>query len=300
MPSLLSALLQAMRPHQWVKNLLVFAPLFFTKRLTDLESVLSAGQAFVVFCAAASSIYLLNDVVDREADRNHPKKKLRPIASGRLPVPAAMAAWVALTAVAIGLGWGLGAQGHRYTFAVWPIAYLVLNYGYCFFLKRIVIVDAICIALGFQLRVIAGVMALDQADVSNWLLLCTFFFALFVAFCKRREEVTRQAESTGVTRKSLKDYDQAYLDQLMPSLAACSILSYALYTLADGTVERHGTDNMVFTVPFVVYGVFRYLWLVHNRQEGGDPARLLFRDKTLMACGLLYFTSVYLILGKIV
>lgn len=284
-----AALLQAMRPHQWVKNLLVFAPLLFAHKYGESAALLRSLLAFAVFCLLASGLYLINDVADRDADRNHPRKRLRPVASGRLPVPAALAGAAVLVAVAATAGSFLGSA-----FLVWPAAYALLTTTYTALLKRIAVLDCMSIAVGFVLRVEGGSAAL-AVDSSSWILMCTFFFALFLAFCKRREEVRRQPEFDGMTRASLRDYDFAFLDQVIGPLGALSILSYALYTVAPRTVEVHGPGgkNLIYTVPFVVFGVFRYLYLVYRRDEGDDPSRLLFRDPPLVATGALYAATVY-------
>ena len=286
---------EALRPHQWVKNLLVLFPLFFTNLAFELDGWIAALKAFGSFCFAASSIYLLNDILDRHEDALHPKKKSRPIASGRLSVGAA---WVVLAGALVAsaaLGWLVPAT-HR-SFLLWPAAYLGLNVAYSFYLKRLVIVDCMCIALGFQLRVMAGAAAID-VDASRWIQLCTFFFALFLAFCKRYEEVGRQTEAAGQTRKTMADYTTSFLNMVIGPLAALSILSYALYTVSPETVLRHRTDQLTFTVPFVCYGVFRYLFLVYRRSEGGDPAKLLFRDVPLILSGALYVVTVLAVLGS--
>jgi 4-hydroxybenzoate polyprenyltransferase len=291
---MLGPLLQALRPHQWVKNLLVFAPLMFTDRVAELAAWTEALLAFAAFCMCSSSVYLLNDLVDREEDRRHPKKKLRPIASGALPVRTAVGALAGLLLGAAALSVTFG-FAQRPPFAIWPAAYLALNLAYSFRLKRVVVIDCMCIALGFQLRVHAGAAAIHVAT-SHWILLCTFFFSLFLAFCKRYEELSRQSEATGQTRATMKDYTPAFLNMLIGPLAALSILSYALYTVSPETVAQHGTDNLMYTVPIVAYGVFRYLFLVYRRQEGGDPARLLFKDFPLLASGVMYVGVVYLVL----
>ena len=286
--------LEALRTYQWVKNLLVLVPLFFTEQAFELDGWLASLTAFGSFCFAASSIYLLNDILDREEDARHPKKKHRPIASGRLSVGAA---WVVLAGtLSACTALALLVPATKHTFLLWPASYLVLNIAYSFYLKRLVIVDCMCIAIGFQLRVMAGAAAID-VDASTWLQLCTFFFALFLAFCKRYEEVGRQVEATGQTRKTMSEYTTSFLNMLIGPLAALSILSYALYTVSPETVARHRTDQLMLTVPFVCYGVFRYLFLVYGRSEGGDPAKLLFRDVPLVLSGLFYVGVVLLILG---
>src|SRR5690349_7975097 len=307
---MLRPLIQALRPQQWVKNLLVFAPLVFAPQPIDMPvegrpAWLAAGIAFVVFCCVASAIYLINDVVDREHDRHHPKKRLRPIASGALPVPVAQATSLSLL-VAAAIGSLVLSNSPERLFAVssrhqgfplWPLGYLLLNLAYSFGLKRVVVLDCMCVAMGFQIRVHAGAAAIDVA-ASSWIVLCTFFFSLFVAFCKRYEEVGRQKHAAAPTRATMKEYTVPFLNMIIGPLAALSILSYALYTVAPETQAVHKTTDLMFTVPFVVYGVFRYLFLVYRREEGGDPARLLFKDGPLMLSGVLYLAVAWFVLRR--
>lgn len=287
---------QALRPHQWVKNLLVIAPLAFTPQglLFQASAWVSVLLAMASFCMAASSIYLLNDIVDREEDARHPKKRNRPIASGRLPVGVAKAELVVTLVSTFAIGSLVPAAG-KLPFVIWPAAYLTLNLAYSFWLKRLVVIDCMCIALGFQLRVMAGAAAIAVV-ASHWLLLCTLFFSLFLAFCKRYEELSRQSEATGRTRATMEDYTPSFLSMMIGPLAALSILSYSLYTVSPETIATHGSDRLMFTVPIVTYGVFRYLYLVYRRSEGGDPAQLLFKDLPLVVSGLLYVTLVVLLL----
>lgn len=307
--------LQALRPHQWVKNLLVLAPLvFFTPqagtsvspRLFDPTAWQQALFAFAVFCLTSSCVYVLNDLVDREQDKLHPKKRVRPIASGALPVGSAITLLVLAFGAAGALTWlvqeGRGElapalidPSQQGWFPGWPIGYLALNLLYSFWWKRVVILDCMCIAIGFGIRVKAGATAI-AVDASHWILLCTFFFALFLAFCKRYEEVGCQAEAAGTTRATMRDYTQHLLGTIIGPLAALSILTYALYTVSPETIERHGTDALMYTVPFVTYGVFRYLFLVWRRNEGGDPSKLLFRDPPLVISGLGYLALVLFVL----
>ena len=301
---MLIALLQSLRPHQQVKNLLVFAPLVFSHRLSDAASRTNAGLAFLVLCMISSSVYLFNDVLDREADRQHPRKQHRPLAAGRLPVNVALVASAALMVASRAIAQTLTTDERQVPWVVWPAVYLLLNLAYSLGLKHIVIVDCLIIALGFMLRVHSGAEALPsyQNDIgetvvvesSSWILLCTFFFALFLAFCKRRDAITKRDDHA--TRATLQHYDLAYLDQVISPLAALSILSYALWTVSEQTIQTHGTRNLILTVPFVVFGVFRYQFLVHRRGAGEDPARILFRDHALLAAGLLYGLATWLIL----
>lgn len=291
------ALVEAMRPHQWVKNLLVFAPLVFAHKVGEPGAVRDAALAFAVFCALSSAVYLGNDVRDAEADRAHPKKRTRPIASGRLGRGTALAAALLLAIAGLGVGSTLGPDTHEgLPFVAWPMLYVGLNAAYSLRLKQVAIVDALCIAMGFQFRVHAGSVVLGVPS-SKWLLLCTFFFATFLAFCKRRQELAHADRVT--TRAVLRDYSAGFLDQVIAPLAAMSILAYALYTVDDETVAKHG-PNLVLTVPFVVFGVFRYLWLVHHGADGEDPARTLVRDRQLVISGVLWGTVVALVLGKVV
>jgi len=296
--------LQALRPHQWVKNLLILAPLFFATTKSDQTQANSffdpaawtaVGIAFAVFCLTASSIYLLNDIIDKEADGRHPKKRNRPIASGRLSVPAAYCEIALLLAAGGGLSLLVPDSPGGVPYVIWPTTYLALNIGYSFWLKHVVVIDCMCIALGFQLRVQAGAAAIGVAP-SHWLLLCTFFFSLFLAFCKRYEEIARQSETDGPTRRTMEDYTPNFLSVMIGPLAALSILGYSLYTVSPETVARHGSDHLMYTVPIVIYGVFRYLFLVYRKSEGGDPARLLFRDMPLVISGIAYAVAVVILL----
>lgn len=288
-------LLEALRPHQWVKNLLVFAPLVFAHRVGDPSAVGQALRAFGVFCALSSAVYLLNDVLDADADRRHAEKRSRPIASGRLSIRLALLVSTTLAAAAILVAVQFDGRGPGSPFVAWPAAYVLLNIAYSLRLKHIAIVDALCIAMGFQFRVHAGSVAIAVPS-SKWLLLCTFFFATFLAFCKRRQEIAHRDDGTGGTRAVLKDYTVAFLDQVIAPLAAMSILAYALYTVDAETVQKHG-QYLMLTVPFVVFGVFRYLWLVHHSDAGGDPARLLFRDRQLLTSGLLWGLTVGVVIA---
>ncbi len=291
------ALIEAMRPHQWVKNALVLAPLVFAHMLEDGEAITRAIAAVAVFCALSSSIYLFNDIADRAADRQHPVKRDRPIPSGRLSVGMASTACAGLAiAAAAGSTWlslEIPSPMHGMQFWVWPLAYTVMNIAYSTTLKHRVIVDCLCIALGFQFRVQAGGAAID-VETSKWILLCTFFFALFLAFCKRREELVRSGSEA--TRATMRYYTVPFLDQIIAPLAALSILTYALYTVDARTIAEHKTQNLMFTVPIVVFGVFRYLFLIHFRGGGEDPSKLLFRDKQIVLSGVLWVIAVMVIL----
>jgi len=270
------ALLRAMRPHQWTKNLFVLAALAFAAgdRTEALERTsLRAGLwAFLAFCLASSAVYLGNDVVDVERDRAHPEKRLRPIASGALPVPLALVAAGALFAAALGLAWGLAGGA---AVAALVAAYGLLNLAYSTGLKRVVLVDAFCIAGGFLLRLAAGGVAAGAA-VSRWAFLCTLFLSLFLALEKRRAELGALGEESARTRPGLASYSLAFLDQMVSVLAACTIVAYTMYTIDPDTARKFAGANVLFwSVPFVAFGIGRYMVLVQSGRGGENPARIL-------------------------
>jgi 4-hydroxybenzoate polyprenyltransferase len=285
-------LLEALRPHQWVKNLLVFAALVFGGELRNTASLLASLLAFLVFCAVSSGLYLVNDLLDLERDRRHPDKCRRPIASGRLAPGTAVAASVVL------IGGGLMAAAFlggalRPWFVAWPAAYLLLNFLYSFRLKHVVVLDVMCIAVGFVIRVHAG-GAVIAVQPSPWLLLCTLFAALLLAVCKRRAELSLLGSDSASHRTSLRDYSIEFLDQLIAPLGAMTVISYASYTVAEVTQKKFG-EHLVFTVPFVVFGIFRYLFLVHRRDRGGDPTRVLLTDLPTLANIVLWLLASILL-----
>jgi 4-hydroxybenzoate polyprenyltransferase len=250
---------------------------------------------FVAFSLLAGSVYLLNDLRDVEQDRLHPKKRLRPIASGRLPVPVARGAAVLLLLVVAALSYWLGPQ-----FSIVAAAYLVMNFTYSHGLRDQVLLDVFFIALGFVLRAIAGVELLRPLSpataLSPWLLVCTFFGALFLALAKRRRELTNAGEDVGRRRAVLAHYTPALLDGLLVVSAASSIMGYALYTIWPATVAKFNTEALLYTVPFVTYGIFRYLHLVQASETTEDPSQVLLTDRPLILCVLLYLVTVVLIL----
>ena len=269
-------LLISLRPAQWVKNLLVFAALVFGHQAGDLAAVTLAGAAFLVFCAAASGVYLLNDIRDRASDQLHPLKRNRPIAAGIVSIPVAGAVAIKLMAAAL-----VGAFFLDSMFFYAVLAFVVLQIGYSFGLKRIVIIDVFCVALGFVLRAVAGAYAIS-VEISPWLLVCSLTLALFLALSKRRHEVVLLEDRAEDHRASLSHYTPYFLDQLIAVVTAATVMGYALYTLAPATVAKFGTHNLVFTLPFVIYGVFRYLYLVHQKQGGDNPTRVFLTDPALL------------------
>jgi 4-hydroxybenzoate polyprenyltransferase len=285
---LVRALFTSLRPHQWVKNLVVLAALAFSKHLFDRDAALRAGAAFLVFCALAGAVYLVNDLVDLERDRLHPVKRARPLASGALPVGLARAAAVLLFAAALAASRALGPR-----FLLCAGSYAVLGLGYSLLLKHVVILDVLTVALGFVLRAVAGALAIG-VHFSPWLLVCTILLALFLALAKRRHELV-SLEDAPAHRSSLAEYSPYLLDQMIAVVTASCLTAYAFYTLAPETLEKYRTERLALTIPFVIYGIFRYLYLVHRRELGGNPGDVLLTDRPLLLTVALWAVAMVLI-----
>lgn len=282
-------LLRTMRIKQWTKNLFVLSPLLFSKHLFDAEIVRDSLFGFFLFSLIASSIYVLNDIVDAESDRQHPVKRLRPIASGDLPLSVAGAAIALLVPLTLALA-ALVHQG----FAIVLLVYLVLNVIYSYALKKAVIIDVMTIAASFVLRIVAGAVVID-VPISEWLLICTSLLALFLGFSKRRHEITVLEDDAHVHRPVLMEYSTYFLDQMISLVTASTLICYILYTVADETVAKFGKE-LLYTVPFVLYGLFRYYYLVHQKQTGGDPTTEFLSDKPLLLNVFLWAVSVVVII----
>jgi 4-hydroxybenzoate polyprenyltransferase len=280
------ALLVSLRPHQWTKNLVVLAPLVLSKHLFDADAAMRAGFAFVIFCALSGAAYLLNDLADLEQDRLHPRKRLRPLASGALSVPAARRA----TAVLFVLGLG-GAALLGSAFALAALAYAGLNLAYSLGLKHTVILDVLAISIGFVVRAVAGALAIDVV-FSDWLLVCTILLALFLSLAKRRHELVTLDATAAEHRRILAEYSPYLLDQMISVVTASCVTAYAFYTMAPDTLEKYRTDRLALTIPFVLYGIFRYLYLVHRREEGGSPTDVLLTDRPLLVAVALWAVTV--------
>lgn len=276
--SMLLGLLRSLRPQQWTKNLFVLAALPFGLKLFDPAAVALALAAFVVFCALSGVVYLVNDLHDREADRRHPVKRSRPIAAGELPPQAAAISAVTIGAVALSAATLLGPR-----FVAAAAGYLALFALYSRWLKHVVIIDVLAIAIGFVLRTYAGAVAID-VPVSDWLLVCTVLLALFLGLAKRRHEITLLSGDAVSHRRILDEYNPYLLDQMIGVVTASTLMAYIIYCTSADTVERFGTHNLVLTVPFPIYGILRYLYLVHRREGGGNPSELLITDRPLLIC----------------
>jgi len=283
-------LLISLRPGQWTKNLLVFAGVLFGHRLFDPVALTRAGAAFVIFCALSGAVYLLNDVADRHADRQHPLKKTRPIASGAVPVSVALSTAAALAGAAL-----LSASRINTPFLVTAAVYLALQAAYSHLLKNIVILDVLTIAIGFVMRAVAGALAVD-VEISHWLFVCTILLALFIALAKRRHELVLLAGGAVNHRRILGEYSPYLLDQMIGVVTASTLISYIFYTISPETIAKFGTTWLGLTIPFPLYGIFRYLYLVHQREGGGSPADLLLNDRPLLACVALWALAVAIII----
>ncbi len=283
-------LLRAMRPKQWTKNLLLFAALIFAQRLDDSFSVATAMVAFVFFCLLSSSVYLINDLHDIEEDRNHPIKCRRPLAAGIISPPFALIA--ALILAAIGL---LGTFQINQETGMIAAGYLALTLAYNFGLKHIVIIDVLTVAIGYVLRAVAGATAI-QVEISPWLVICTILLALFLVLAKRRQELIMLEGAATQHRAILGEYSSYLLDQMIAVVTASTFMSYCLYTISERTVEELGTQNLIYTIPFVIYGIFRYLYLVHQKNQGDAPDRVLLTDGPLLANVILYVAAVVMIM----
>jgi 4-hydroxybenzoate polyprenyltransferase len=290
--SLAFQLLLSARPAQWSKNLLVFAGLLFGRRLFDRASVLDAVSAFAVFCVLSSVVYLVNDIADRDSDRRHPLKAQRPIASGALPVPLATVTALLLGAAALAAAYAVGPP-----FALVAATYLALQVLYSFPLKHIVIIDVLTIAIGFVLRAIGGAVAV-HVEFSHWLLVCTILLALFIALAKRRHELVLLSDGAVGHRPILGEYSPYLLDQMIGVVTASTLIAYVFYTISPETQAKFGTAWLGLTIPFPLYGIFRYLYLVHQRDGGGSPADLLLTDRPLLACVALWALAVALIIYR--
>ncbi|HIG87274.1 MAG TPA: decaprenyl-phosphate phosphoribosyltransferase [Planctomycetes bacterium] len=290
----LPPLIATLRPHQWVKNVFVGAALLFTlgelggDPLSHTAEITRVALAVAAFCLASSSIYIINDVLDAESDRKHPEKCKRPIASGALSVSKALVLSLICIGSSAWLASQAGTEEGSVLFVV--LGYALLNLLYSLRLKHIVLVDVFCIAAGFLLRVVAGAYAVGR-PISEWLVICTFFLALFLALCKRHAELELLGDDSSSHRRNLREYSIGFLNQSTAILAACSVLTYAMYTMDAGTVERLGS-GLIYTVPFVVFGIFRYLLLVQTRGGGGSPSKVLLGGDAAFALnGILWFLT---------
>jgi 4-hydroxybenzoate polyprenyltransferase len=283
------ALLASLRPRQWVKNLFVFAGVIFSQQMLT-PVAWTAVVAFAIFCGLSGAMYLLNDVADVERDRLHPSKRLRPLASGRVSRVTATVAGVLLLAAALAAAFRIGAA-----FGLTALGYGALLTAYSVWLKHLVILDVLTVAAGFVLRAVAGAVAVD-AEISGWLLICTILLALFLALGKRRHEYRSLSRDAAGHRPILAEYSEGFLDQMISVVTASTVTAYALYTMSPETVAKFHTRLLPLTLPFVLYGIFRYLYLLYRRDLGGNPSDLLVTDRALLVDALLWMVATFAII----
>ena len=285
LPPMLYSLIKIARPTQWTKNGLLFAAVVFAGEIRNVAKLEIVCVATILFCLLSSAIYTINDIIDRESDRNHPKKKNRPLASGAISVSTASVFAVILIAVALAGAWLINLN-----FFVLALVFIALNVLYSTVLKSIVIMDALAIALSFVVRAYAGAVAID-VPASGWMLMNTLLLALFLSFGKRRHELVLLENDARAHRKSLTGYTPYLLDQMIGVTTPSVLVVYMLYTFSSEVSEKLGTEYLFVTVPFVVYGIFRYLYLIHQHEEGGSPTRLLLTDKPILITVVLWLAT---------
>lgn len=285
-------LLRLMRPHQWVKNSFVLTGLLFGHAWHDPALVTKVIIAFVAFCLTSSTIYIINDIVDIEQDKHHPTKRNRPLPSGKLTIPTAAIFAVFLGATAFTLAYFASP-----TVVLILLIYAVMNIAYSLKLKHVVILDVFIIATGFMLRILAGTLGLGIPP-SQWLLLCGLMVTLFLGFSKRRAEIIALSDDKSAHRKVLEQYSAVLLDNMIVITGAGLIMSYSLYTMNPETIRIHGTANLIYTVPFVIYGVFRYIFLLHHQSSGGDPSKDLVRDPHMLIVLLSWLIATIVLIAR--
>ena len=277
---------KTMRPKQWSKNLILFAALTFSQNLFHPDMLLNVTTAFIIFCLLSGSVYILNDLIDLHQDRTHPQKSKRPLASGKLKPSKAIISGITLVALSL-----ISAFYLNTNFAWIALGYLTLQIAYSTLLKHIVILDVLTVSIGFVLRAIAGGEVIE-VPISSWLLICTILLALFLALGKRRHELLLLEENAVHHRKILYEYSPGLLDQMIAVATASTVIAYALYTMSAETIKKFQTDNLKYTIPFVLYGIFRYLYLIHQKNEGGSPEKILLNDKPLILNIILYLFTI--------
>lgn len=280
----------SLRPKQWSKNLIIFAGLVFSRNLLNAGYLFRSIAAFFIFCLLAGSIYIINDILDIEQDRRHPAKAKRPIASGKLSINSGLIFAVIFTIASLFFAYLI-----NLSFFLVAIAYFILMLAYSLFLKKIVILDVLVVAIGFALRAFAGTIAIS-VELSVWLFLCAILLALFLAISKRRHELVLFEAAATSHRLVLGEYSKLLLDQMISIVTAATIIAYSIYTIAPETVAKFHSKNLVLTIPFVLYGIFRYLYLIYQKQLGGSPERVLLEDRSLIISILAWFLSIIVIL----
>ncbi|WP_445657731.1 decaprenyl-phosphate phosphoribosyltransferase [Achromobacter sp. NCFB-sbj8-Ac1-l] len=287
----IKAIVGLLRPHQWIKNGFVLVGVLFSFQWISRATWLDAGLAFIAFCCAASAVYVLNDCKDVEADRQHPKKRFRPLAAGLVSQPVAIAIGVLLVALALAAGYAASIK-----VLVFVCGYLLINVAYTLWLKHEVIVDVFCIFGGFMMRLLAGTVGIGLAP-SRWLLITGMMITLFLGFGKRRAELATAQKTGNRSRKSLDNYSLPLLDKFISICAAGTVITYGLYTVDSATVAMHRTQNLIWTMPIVIFGIFRYLYLIHHQGKGEDTSKDLFKDVPMLLAAICWVTAVVAIMS---
>jgi 4-hydroxybenzoate polyprenyltransferase len=285
--------IELIRPKQWIKNLFIFAPILFAGYLFDLQMLKANIIAFIAFCGISSSVYILNDIMDIESDRAHRKKRFRPLATGDISIPQARILFIILLIITFAVSLTL-----NYYFVAIIFIYFINNLLYSFKIKHIVLLDVFSISIGFMLRVAAGAYAID-VNISSWMIITTIFISLFLAISKRRAELSGpDQENLEKQRRVLFDYDVTFVDQLNTIAATGTIIAYALYTVSDKALVAFHTDKLIYTTPFVIYGIFRYMYLLHKKNLGESPTQIVTKDIPIIVNSILWFIACSFIIYK--
>jgi len=291
--STIRLLLISVRPWDWIKNAFLFSALFFSKNLLNPEFLAKTLLAFGLFCLATGGVYIINDILDRNQDKKHPQKSMRPIASGALPVTQATIGAICLLIFALCSAFLL-----KPAFGLIIASYVALTLAYSKWFKHMVILDIFSIAAGFVLRVVAGAVVINVV-MSHWLLICTMLLSLFLGFSKRRYEIVTLSDEANLHRRVLAEYNPLFLDMMIGIVTSATVIGYILYTVSTETIQRFNTDKLILTIPFVLYGIFRYLYLVYHKNLGGTPAKTLLADRPLLTnialwgivCGVIIYLA---------
>ncbi|MGQ9627061.1 MAG: decaprenyl-phosphate phosphoribosyltransferase [Anaerolineae bacterium] len=286
---MLKPTLKTMRPKQWTKNLFIFAPLVFDEKLFQMNYLLKTVSGFILMCLLSSTVYIINDLVDIEKDRQHPAKRHRPLPSGQLSPKVAAGFAILLPLACLPLSFLLDRL-----FGLTALTYLTVMVAYSFFLKNVLIIDVLTIAAGFVLRVAGGVVLVDVVRFSPWLYLCTTLLALFLGLSKRRHELMLLQQNAAEHRSILNEYSPYLLDEMIAVVTSTTVIAYSLYTFTAPNMPKNHV--MMLTIPFVLYGIFRYLYIIHQKNEGGSPEEILIKDIPLIADIVLWGLMVVLFL----
>lgn len=286
----MSSWFKILRPSQWTKNFVVFAGIIFARHLNNLSDLVKVGETFVIFTLLVCGGYVINDILDAAEDQLHPRKSKRPIAAGKISNQDA--SWLGASLMIIGLVWSYFMGTGLFVLSV---IYILASLSYSFYFKHIVIIDVLLLSFGFVIRAIAGVIII-KVEISSWLLICTILLSLFLAISKRRFEIILLEGEAHIHRPALAHYSPLLLDQMISVVTSAALVSYCLYTLSPETIAKFGTKDLIFTIPFVIYGIFRYLYILYRKELAEAPERALYRDGPLLIDILLWISACVLII----